>query len=173
MGKTRCATCSKENAILKCQGCSLVFCYKHVEEHRQELNKQLLDVQMTCDLIRETFIEQTTAAENHPLIQQTNQWEQESIQQIHKIAEDVRCEILKHTVGSMDEIENRLNDLTNQIRKSREENDFFETDLCRLTKNLMELEEKLHIKPTNIQLRYQSTTFIPKISVDISGKFIE
>ncbi len=46
----RCAICGKQNAILKCGGCSRDFCYNDFGNHRQELNKQLNDVEINRDL---------------------------------------------------------------------------------------------------------------------------
>jgi chromosome segregation ATPase len=171
IGKGRCALCSKENAIMKCQGCSQTFCYNHMADHRQQLNKQLEDVEMTCDLIRETLTEQRTDSQKHPLMQKINQWEQESIAKIRKTAEEARQLLVKHTIGRIAEIEVKLSKLTNQIRQNREDNDFFETDLRELKESLTKLKDKLPLKSSSIAVREDSTPFVSRIYVDLPGKF--
>lgn len=170
-GKTRCSICHKENAVLKCEGCLETFCYKHVNDHRQKLNKQLDDVAVTCDIMREALNEQTTSSQKHPLIQQIDQWEQQSIEQIRRTAEEARQMIIKHTIGPVAEVEVKLRKVTNEIRHGREENDFSEVDLSYWRSSLTKLEKKLPLQSSNITLREDSTPFIKKLYVDISGKF--
>ncbi|CAF2808119.1 unnamed protein product [Rotaria sp. Silwood2] len=47
--------CQKAKGISKCEGCSKIFCYNHFGDHRQELNQQLDEVEVTCDLFRQTL----------------------------------------------------------------------------------------------------------------------
>jgi hypothetical protein len=62
--------------------------------------------------------------------------------------------------------------LTEQLRQSREENDFFEIDLHRWNDELIQLTQEL-AKPTNINLRQDVAALVAKISVDVtSGKYI-
>lgn len=171
MGKTRCGICSKENATIKCQGCSQTFCYNHVTDHRQQLNKELEDVTITCDFIRETLTEQTTDSQKHPLMQKINQWEQESIAKIRQTAEEARQLLVKHTIGPTAEIEVKLSKVTNQIRQCREDNNFFETDLRQWKESLTKLKDKLPLNSSNIKVREDSKPFVSRIYVDLSGKF--
>lgn len=166
----RCTKCEKSNAILKCGGCSQDFCYKHVLEHRQELNKQLDDVEITRDSFRETLNEQTNKPQTHPLLEQVDQWEKESIDKIKRTAEETRKMLLSYTSEHTKEIEIQLNHLTNRLRQSREENDFVETDLAEWNKQLIKLKEELQ-QPSNIKLRYDSIPFVTKICAHLSCKF--
>lgn len=171
-GKARCATCSKEKAILKCEGCMQTFCYDHVVEHRQELNKQMEDVEINCDLIRDALTEQIIDSEKHPLIQQINEWERNSIEKIRQTAEEARHLLMKDTNERIAGIEVELNNVTNQIQQSHVENDFFETDLRQWKEDLVKLKEELTVKPPTIAVREDSTPLVTKIYVDIQGKSI-
>jgi hypothetical protein len=42
--KILCSICQKASGILTCRGCGKDFCYRHVAEHRQELNKQMDEI---------------------------------------------------------------------------------------------------------------------------------
>jgi len=85
-GKTKCIKCGKDKATSKCSGCAQEFCYNHLGEHRQELNKQLDDIEGNRDVFRETLNQHTNQSEKYPLIQEINQWEQDSIQKIKQTA---------------------------------------------------------------------------------------
>jgi len=77
LGRNRCVTCGKEKATLRCAGCLQDFCFNPLVEHRQQLNKQLDEIEVYRDLVQ-----QTTNPNKHPSIQRIDQWEQESIQKI-------------------------------------------------------------------------------------------
>jgi len=129
--KNRCAICNKEKATLRCGGCSKDFCFSHVADHRQELCKQLDEVEVTRDLFRQTLSEHISQPQKHPLMQQIDKWERESINKIQQAAKETRQILIQYTTGHITKIEIQLNKLTDQLRKSREEDDFFETDLSR------------------------------------------
>jgi hypothetical protein len=168
-GKTRCVVCGKEKATLKCGGCSKDFCYNHWDTHRQELNKQLDEIEMNRDLFRQSIIQHVEQPNNNKLIQQINQWEQTSIKIIQQTAEQARQILIKYTKRYIHEIEIKLNKVTHQLRESRDEDDFNEINLCQFQEELNRLTEALN-KPSTVSIREDSTPFINKISVEISDK---
>ena len=129
VGKNRCVTCGKEKAVMKCGGCSQDFCFNHMTNHRQELNEQLDAVEVNRDLFRQSLTEQTTDPQKHPLIQQINDWERQSIKIIQQTAEEARQSLVEHNIEYARQVEIALNKLTAELRQSREENDFYETNL--------------------------------------------
>ena len=70
------------------------FCLKHLVQHHQELTKQLDEIEVQCDLFQQTIPQQTTDPHKHPLSQQINQWEEDSIQKIKHTAEEIRETLL-------------------------------------------------------------------------------
>jgi hypothetical protein len=72
--KTQCVTCGKEKATSRCVGCLQDFCFNHLAEHRQQLNKQVDDIQVQRDSFLQTINEQTTNnSQKHLFIQQIDQ----------------------------------------------------------------------------------------------------
>ncbi|CAF4489552.1 unnamed protein product [Rotaria sp. Silwood2] len=175
-GRTVCIICGKEKATFKCGGCSQEFCFNHLGDHKQELSKQFDEVEANRDVFQQTLTEQTAKPEKHPLIQQIDTWECDSINKIRQKAEEARQIILTHITESMRQIERRLNQLTDQLRQSHAENDFFETDLHRWNNDLTQLKEEL-TKPSNINLRQDFTPLITTFSIDVksykSGRYSE
>jgi septal ring factor EnvC (AmiA/AmiB activator) len=167
LGKNRCISCGKDKSTLRCGGCLQEYCVNHSFDHRQELNKQLDDVEITRHLFRQTLIQQATDPEKHALIQQINDWEHDSITKIRQTAEEARQTLLKYTTGHIKQIEVDLNKLTDQLRQSREDNDFYETDIRYWNEELKRLAKEL-AKPSNINLRQDTTALIYKISVGIT-----
>jgi hypothetical protein len=165
-GRNRCVTCGKDKATLRCGGCLQEFCYNHSANHRQELGKQLDEIEVPCDLFRQTLIQQIAEPKQHPLIQRIDQWERQSINKIRETAEEARQILFQHTVKHIRQIEVDLNQLTKQLIESRKENDFYETDLRQWNEKLKRLEKELN-KPSNIHLRQDTTSFINKIFVDV------
>jgi hypothetical protein len=54
--RSRCVTCGKDNKVTLCLQ---EFCYNHLTEHRQELSKQLNEIEVARDLFRQTLTQQT------------------------------------------------------------------------------------------------------------------
>jgi uncharacterized phage infection (PIP) family protein YhgE len=170
MNRMRCSTCNKENAIIKCEGCSKSFCFNDFGNHRQELNKKLDEIETNRDLIRQSLNEQIKEPhEKHPLLQQIDQWELESINKIKQVAEENRKSVFRFTTRHSNQLENKLNKLTDQLKQSRQENDFIEANLDQWNTELRQIQEEL-IKPSNIKINFDSTPFITKIHVDILSK---
>ena len=138
-----CDTCGKAKGISKCEGCSKIFCYNHFGDHRQELNKQLDEVEINRDLFRQTLTEQTTEPQKHALIQQINEWERDSIKKIRQTAKKLDKYYSNIQLNILTEIEVKLNKLTDQLRQSRQENDFVETDLHQWKEQLIQLQANL------------------------------
>jgi chromosome segregation ATPase len=166
-GKTHCVKCGKDKATLRCGGCLQEFCYKHVIDHRQELNKQLDVIENNRDTFKQSFNQYIQQTNNNTLIQQINQWEQNSIKKIQQIAEEARQVAVKNTNEYIHQIEIKLHRLTDQLRESRKEDDFNEINLRQYQEEINRLTKEL-TKPLNISIQEDSTSFINKISVYVS-----
>ena len=116
-------------STLRCGGCLEEYCFNHSLDHRQELNKQLDQIEIIPDLFQQTLNEQTTDPQKHRLLQQINEWEQDSLNKMRQTAEDAGKKLLEYTHQQIEEMENKVKELTKQFQQSREENDFYETDL--------------------------------------------
>lgn len=169
--KARCITCGKENSTVRCDGCSHPFCYNHMESHRQELSKQLDNIEVTRDLLQQTLIEQTEEPQTHALIKQIDEWERDSIDKIRRTADNARRILLRHTTKQLKTLDIKLDQISNQLRKSRLEHDFIEPDLRQWNEKLIQLKEELN-NPSYMKVIYESIPLINKVSVDISSKYL-
>ena len=167
-GKAQCIICSKEKCAVRCEGCQQIFCRNHLTDHCQELSEQLDDIEINHDLFVQILNEQTNNPKKHFLIKQIDQWEEDSIRKIQQTAKECRQILLEHTPEYFNKIEINLTKLTDQLRKTRQENDFNEIDIKHLQQKLTLLSEQLN-NPSNLSIQQDSTSFINKISVVVSS----
>ena len=166
LSKNRCVICGREQAASRCEGCSQEFCCIDYENHRQELSKQLYDIEVKHNSFFQTCTEQKSNLQNLGLIQQIDKWEQDSINQIQQTAEEVRQVVRKHTDGHIKELDTKFIKLTEELQQSRQNNDFYETNIRHWNEELVQLTQTL-TKLLSINLRHDSTPLVSKISVDI------
>jgi len=168
-GKGRCITCGKEKSAVRCEGCLQLFCYSHLTDHRQELSQQLDDIEVNRDLLRQKLTEQTTNPKKHSLIKQIDEWEDDSIRKIQQTAKECRQSLLQYTTEHIQKIEVNLAKLTDQLRHTRQENDFNEIDLQQLKQKLTQIQEELD-KPSDISIQRDSASLVNKICVVVSSR---
>jgi chromosome segregation ATPase len=167
-GEIRCATCDKGKGAFRCEGCQQLFCFDHLRDHREQLSVQLEHIEGDHDLLRQTLTEKTHNPQKHLLIKQIDQWEKDSINKIQQTAKECRQILLQHTTEYINQIEINLTKLTDQLRETRQENDFNEIDLNEFKQKLTQLTTELD-KPSNISIQHDSTTLIKNISVIVSS----
>jgi sugar lactone lactonase YvrE len=163
MSTTSCVICGKENASLKCEGCSKRFCSNHIMDHRQELTKQFECIEFNRNIFQEKF------SQNNLSFEEIDEWEKNSIELIQNIANEKREEMRKYYFEQRNQIEIQLKQLTEQFKENREKNDFIEIDLNHWNQQLIQLEDQL-INSSNMSIEKQSTTLIQNISLKVFGK---
>lgn len=92
MSKATCAICNKSIGQFKCEGCSQMFCTKHVAEHRRELNGQFEGIMHEYDILQEE-IKQDADHHHHRLMAFISQWEEKSVEKIQQTAKNMREKI--------------------------------------------------------------------------------
>ncbi len=152
--KAPCATCGKVTGMFTCRGCQKDFCTRHVVEHRQELGKQMDELTLDHDRFRQNLIEQTGEPRYHPLIKQINEWEEQSINKIRRLADDARQQLRNTINDHATKLTEALTKIAEELRKAREDDDFFETDLKQWMDKLEQLKNDL-AHPPNIQIRQE------------------
>ncbi len=102
-------------------------------------------------------------------MKQIDEWEDESIKKIRQAAGEARQILIDHTAKLHTKLEEKLEMLTNELRQSRKENDFFEPNLNQWIEELVQMKDEL-TKPSNIKIQNDSTPLVTKITVDTLGK---
>ena len=145
--ETQCFTCDKVSSTYKCEGCLQHFCFNHLTEHRQILGKQFDEIEKNRDQFQQILIEQKQNPNKDFLIQQIHQWENDSIKKIRQTGNKCKQILIEHT----NEIENKLINLTQQLRENRQENKFNEINLNLFKIQLENLTKEL-AQPPNVSI---------------------
>jgi hypothetical protein len=160
--KAQCATCKKVTRTFICDGCTQNFCFDCLTKHLQELKKDLNGIETEHDQFRQKVNDQKKDTKKRSLIQQVDQWEEDSINKIKQTAQQCRQRLLNYRNKFILNIENQLNNMTKQIKQFNQDSQFNEIDLAELKEKLKFLKEELD-KPPNVSIQQQPTTFIDKI----------
>jgi len=168
ISKPICITCNKNEAFFTCRGCRQDFCEDHINEHHQSPIKQMDNFlndhhqleQMVSEYIKEPY--------QHPLIQQINKWERQSINKIQQAANDARTQILNVISDHIICIKKSLENLTEKLEKVRNDEKLMEIFLQQWRNTLDKLKNDL-ITPETIKLRKNDDdiAFISKLVVII------
>jgi hypothetical protein len=162
--KSQCFSCKKVTRTFNCDGCSQKFCFDCLTKHLQELKRDLNGIENDHDQFKQKLNDQKKDTKKRSLIQQVDQWEEDSINKIKQTAQQSRQRLINYRNKFISNIENQLNDLTKQIKLFNQENQFNEIDLDELKEKLRILKEELD-KPPNVSIQQQPSTFINKIFV--------
>lgn len=160
--KLQCCICNKERHTYKCGGCAKDFCFNHLTEHRQMINRQFDEIENDHDQFRQALIERKNDSARHPLIEDINRWEEESIRMIKTTADKCRRRLITYADHYMIEIEKQLNTLARKLQQIRQENEFNEIDLDEIKDKFNSLTEELNT-PLNISIEQESTSFLDKM----------
>jgi hypothetical protein len=145
VGKKQCITCSKSGGIMICDGCQQPFCGKHSVEHRQELTNQLDGIMQEHDLLQQELGQSSI---DNSLLKQINIWEKESITKIQVTAEAARADLQQIFDGSKEQTSKACHDIADNLRSSRDADDFSEDDLNRWMEQLNELKLEITSPPS-------------------------
>jgi hypothetical protein len=162
--KSQCSICQKERSAVRCEGCFQIFCYDHLNDHRQELSKILDEMEMNRDEFRQTLNEQIIDPKKHSLIKQIDQWELDSIALVQQTATKCREGILEKTGEHFKQMEIQLTELTDRMIQIRRENDFNEIDIEQLKGKLIKLGKKLD-QISNVSIQEDLKPLIKQISI--------
>ncbi|CAF1317827.1 unnamed protein product [Adineta steineri] len=168
VGKTQCVICGKQRSAVRCEGCLQIFCYNHLNDHRQQLNQQLDEIEVNRDLVREALTQQTLDSEQSLAVKQIDEWEQTSMKKIQEAAQAYRTQLLQYSMERITALEVKLTKLTDALKQIRQEDDVNEIDLNQFKEQLTNLREELD-KPLSISIEQESATLVDKISVTISS----
>ncbi|CAF1311589.1 unnamed protein product [Adineta steineri] len=162
--KTQCFVCNTEKNTYNCKGCSNEFCFPHLTEHRQIVDKQLDEIINNHGQFQQTILQQKQNSHNSSLIEQINEWEIDSTHQIQKTAEECRKTLIKLTQTLIDDVEKKFIKLSQKLKEIREEDEFNEIDLNNFQLKLTQITEEF-LQSSNISIKDDSQEFIKKISI--------
>ena len=104
----------------------------------------------------------STNDDQHPLVICINKWEQRSIERIRQVADDVRQSVKEHLNTNKMKLQRSLDEITDELRSNRENDDYTEIELQRWLSQLTELRQQL-FQPSTIEINHDGDDFLEKI----------
>lgn len=143
----------KKNGLIKCDGCSARFCSEHFNSHRRELEKHF---EVLCSE-RDQFYYEIKHQSNDftDALTQIDLWEEQTLGQVKQTANKARCRIKQ--IGLKSNSNEQLQLFSDELRKRKENEDFFEDDIEILRRKLEQIKReskqisKMNISHTQIQ----------------------
>ncbi len=165
--KKSCCKCNKNPRTVTCDGCHRVFCFEHVDQHRQELSEQLNSIGQEYDVLKRDI---STRGIERTLLTQIDSWEKEAIEAIQDIAKTIRTDAKRVTEKTMNQLLNLMNELWNELSSSRLNDEYTEDDLDRWMKQLKEFRKQVE-NPSKIGLLEDISSFLyPLKNISLDGK---
>jgi hypothetical protein len=158
----------KQTGVAHCEGCSQVFCTKHFNEHRRTLDEEMNAVLSGYNECMNTITQESNNSNLDPLIQKIDSWEKESIEKIQQKATELRQELLELKTTHLKSQSTKLQSLAGQLEKSREYDDFSETDLRQWRRKLHELKSNRFVPSMIYITQDDNTPLTNSISLNFS-----
>lgn len=170
-----CIRCVKSMGTFTCRGCDEHFCLNHANEHRQMLSKQMdEDIIPLHDNFQENLLELMNNCKDHLLMKDIDRWEMNSIELIRERASQLRKDLIVLLQKPIHQMKTQFEDLTQQLRRARQEDQFFENDLKRWVNELHHLSNQLKT-PSEISFKSSNNNspLISNISIENLQEYFE
>ncbi|UJR34361.1 hypothetical protein I4U23_021765 [Adineta vaga] len=160
-----CVKCGKNGGILYCNGCEQTLCFKHVNEHRNELEK---DLENLIHEENQFELNLSKIDETSELFQEIDQWRKSSIEQIKQIAKQAKQDLKDLLFKSNEDLLNKSKLIQINLHLLKESDDFNEKQFKDLINQFNSLKKQINsfrlIKSYNsnfIQIEKESTQSPP------------
>lgn len=173
--KLQCAICDKNAGIFLCGGCNQAFCSKHSTEHRQVLGKQVEEIMLECDLIRQNFNDENDEMQRLEAEKKIDSWQQDAVEKILRIAEQARQQFKEHVIERRNMIKANVQKLTDSLRMAQIEENFIENDLQQWMDEINKLKGQVSV-PIQIALRKNDdklVQYIPQSYFHLDARIVE
>jgi hypothetical protein len=136
-----CVKCNKSSGILLCTGCNRTLCFKHVNEHREEIEKDFEDLineenQFENDLLNKD--------DSHYLFNEIDQWKKESIEQIKLIAKQTKEDLRFLINQSSQHLLNDLKFIKENLQFLKESEDLSELQLIKFKNQFNQFKNQVN-----------------------------
>ena len=141
-----CPDCDKQVGIVSCIGCKQTFCVQHFQVHRQNLSAELEHVINRRNALHERYQSgclDAFSSKTSDAWTSIDDWERQMNEQVKRRADETRQQLDRFTHDARNGVEQRFQQLTEQIQQNVEHENFLETDVERLNQQLDQIEESI------------------------------
>jgi hypothetical protein len=156
----------KQAAVTNCEGCSKAFCIKHFTDHRRLLDEEMNIIITEHDHLKNTLNQHMVKPAIHPLIDDIDNWGKESIVKIQQRTKELRQELFQSITVHQDDLSKKLQQLSEKLKESRENDDFIETELQHWKKTLYDFKTDLTLPSAISIIRCDNVSFVQNIVIN-------
>ncbi|CAF2128326.1 unnamed protein product [Rotaria magnacalcarata] len=183
--KDMCDMCSPKQviAIMSCKGCLKDMCRKHFNEHRDKLSTDIYNVSDLRDNILQELQIAIDRASKSPhtgtalqLSKQIDEWKTKTIERVSQAAKEAHAsvECLFSRKLEYDQVQQKVDQITNELKEQQESESFVETDIDHWMKQLKQLKSDLN-RPSQVEtnppvLQIQSIDWKSIIAISTSNE---
>ena len=163
--------CGTSVDIFKCIKCDRVFCFTHLQAHREETQQQLHNIQHRLNELREKLTHLKHNPVDHPLMQSIDKWMNDSIIKVKRVADDATKSLSNFLTNHMSNMEDESGKLFTAVATASKTNQFDETHIKEWSEQLNKLKETID-QPPCITICEDPTALIKPIRICYNSKCI-
>ncbi|CAF1081267.1 unnamed protein product [Rotaria sordida] len=134
-----------------CYGCQQSFCWTHLKDHQNYIEKQMDALAENYERLKADRQEDCCHHQQQQLFRQIDQWGKDSIVKIQQIADTARADLRSFIKQSEDHMKILMENLGEEIKKSRQLNNYSEIDINQWTEQLENIHSQIQTS-FNIQI---------------------
>ncbi|CAF1591419.1 unnamed protein product, partial [Didymodactylos carnosus] len=138
---TICANCNSRQVTVDCHGCAQPFCDQCMAVHRDELSHQLDNIVNVRNELQQSL--SSSNGNEIAFFAKVDEWQRNVINKVLEIAENAKQNIREILVSKTTSYNQKLNQISNEVKQRRQNNDFTENDLHKLREQLGELNDNI------------------------------
>lgn len=142
--KKTCVTCRKAGDVFMCRGCRQIFCPTHVDEHREQVAKDVDKLAEEHELLQRDMNREHEAQLLSSII---DTWEQDSLAKVSQTADTARADLQHWLDRNNAEVKIPFEKITSEVRACQKAEDYTELDLKRWIQQLEEYRAKVEKPP--------------------------
>ncbi|CAF1017187.1 unnamed protein product [Didymodactylos carnosus] len=158
----------KKNGMVKCDGCSDRFCQEHFPKHRRQLTLAFDRICNDRDLLYQYFYSpQSSTKVNETSFTDINRWEEITIAQVRLTADNARKRVDELMQKSRSQLQRDFEQLSQELRRRKENDDYFEPDLNKLTTELEHLKLSITNSTRLIEIRNRNIDWSTLLDIEV------
>ena len=161
-----CESCGETADTFKCTKCDKVFCFSHLQAHREEVANKVQVLQDELNTTRETMNHFKENINQHPLMKTINDWEKKSILKIQQLAEDRRQILQYHITEHLSTMEKSWKNVEMKMQGLLEEQEFDKNYVYQCNTELKQLKTQIN-EPLKIIIQEDLTPFISILQINL------
>ena len=140
----RCFKCNKESGPMYCTGCDKYFCWKDFKTHREEMFTEMDKIVEERNHLQEIINNEIQHSDRkHPLLQQIDEWQKNTITKVNQVAAQARQQTVELLSGKQVKISNEFQNFSRELAQLRESENYVEHDINRLNQLISQFKQDL------------------------------